>query len=284
MQNEYYIYTGALRVFRDFSASNNSIEDYSFSYDFYSPQYEYLKSKYHIDSVAGNGSELEKALKLLKWCSQNVLHNGGTKDVEFIPKTSGDILDYAFGKGREFGVYCRLQAIVFTECCLALGIKSRILHCLPFSPNDFDTHVVSIVYIPDLSKWILLDAGNNRYFTDSKNTILSPIEIRTRLALDGDIKCNEPDDNYKTYMAKNLFYFKSLKYNTYGSDLLKNQETIYCIPAGFDVLDREIAYCEYAIKNSPPELAKGWEAALFEYKERKSFPCISSDLFFERSI
>ena len=85
-------------------------------------------------------------------------------------------------------------------------------------------------------------------------------------------------------MAKNLFYFKSLKYNTYGSDLLKNQETIYCIPAGFDVLDREIAYCEYAIKNSTPELAKDWKVALFEYKERKSFPCISSDLFFERSI
>ena len=284
MHNDYDLYTGALRVFHDFSASNDNIEDYSFSYDLTSPQYEYLKSKYHIDSVAGNGSELEKALKLLKWCSQNVLHNGGTKDVEFIPKTSGDILDYAFGKGREFGVYCRLQAIVFTECCLALGIKSRILHCLPFSPNDFDTHVVSIVYITDLAKWILLDAGNNRYFTDSKNTILSPMQIRTRLALDGDIKCNEPDDNYKTYMAKNMFYFKSLKYNTYGSDLLKNQETVYCIPTGFDVLDREIAYCEYAIRNTPAEFVKDWEAALSEYKERKSFPCISSDLFFERSI
>ena len=79
---------------------------------------------------------------------------------------------------------------------------------------------------------------------------------------------------------KNLFYFKSLKYNTYGSDLLKNQETVYCIPAGFDVLNREIAYCEFAIKNSPAEFAKGWEEALSEYKERKSCPCISSDLFF----
>ena len=280
MQNEYNIYTGALRVFHDFSSSNN-LKDYSFSYDFTSPKYEYLKSKYHIDTVAGSGSELEKALRLLRWCSENVLHNGGTKDVEFVPKTSGDILDYAFGKGREYGVYCRLQAIVFTECCLALGIKSRILHCLPFSPNDFDTHVVSIVYISDLAKWVLLDGGNNRYFTDSENNVLSPMEIRTRLAFDGDIKCNEPDDNYKTYMAKNMFYFKSLKYSTYGSDLLNNQETVYCIPAGFDVLGREIAYCEYAIKNSPAGAVKDWEAALSEYKERKTCPCISSDLFFE---
>jgi hypothetical protein len=281
MQNDYSIYTGALRVFHDFSSGSNH-EDYSFSYDFAAPRYEYLKSKYSIDRVAGNGSELEKALRLLRWCSQNVLHNGGTKDVEFIQKTSGDILDYAFGKGREYGVYCRLQAIVFTECCLALGIKSRILHCLPFSPNDFDSHVVSIVYISDMAKWILLDAGNHRYFTDSENNILSPMEVRERLASGGDIKCNEDDDPYKEYMAKNMFYFKSLKYNTYGSDLLKDQETVYCIPAGFDVLGREVAYCEYAIKNSPAESVKDWEAALAEYKERKTCPCISSDLFFKK--
>ena len=106
------------------------------------------------------------------------------------------------------------------------------------------------------------------------------MEIRTRLAFDGDIKCNEDDDNYKTYMAKNMFYFKSLKYNTYGSDLLKNQETVYCIPTGFDVLDREIAYCEYAIKKSPAESVKDWEAALCEYNGRKSCTYISSDLFF----
>ncbi len=280
MQNEYDLYTGALRVFHDFGARNPVAGDYSFSYDFASPRYAYLKSRYHIDAVAGNGSELEKALRLLRWCFQHVLHNGGTKDVDFIPKTAGDILDYAFGKGREYGVYCRLQAIVFTECCLALGIKSRILHCLPFSPNDFDSHVVSIVYISDLAKWILLDAANNRFFVDSENQILSPMEIRTRLASGGDIKCNESDHNYEFYMAKNMFYFKSPKYNTYGSDLLENQETVYCIPAGFDVLGREIAYCEYAIKNAPAESAKGWEKALSEYRGRKSCSCLSSDLFF----
>ena len=279
MNYDYSIFTGALRVFRDFGTNDNN-GDCTFFYDFNAPEYSYLKTGYRIDEVAGNGSELEKALRLMQWCSSNVLHNGGTKDVEFIPKTSGDILDYAFGKGREYGVYCRLQAIVFTECCLALGIKSRILHCLPFSPNDFDTHVVSMVYISDLKKWVLLDAGNNRYFVDSQNNILSPMEIRTRLAFDEYIECNEPDDDYKTYMAKNMFYFKSLQYNTYGSDLLKNQKTIYCVPAGFDVLDREIAYCEYAIKNSPEEYAEDWKKTLSEFQGRTTYDRLSADLFF----
>lgn len=85
-----------------------------------------------------------------------------------------------------------------------------MLHCLPFSPNDFDTHVVSIVYISDLGKWIMLDASNNRFFIDSDNNILSPMEIRSRLACNDDIECNVSDDNYKRYMAKNMFYFKSL--------------------------------------------------------------------------
>lgn len=278
--NDFNVYVKALREFNDFSFHNNTDEDCAFSYDFHAQGYEKLKNQYHIEDVAGNGTELEKALRLMTWCSQNVLHNGGTKDVEFVPKTSGDILDYAFGKGREYGVYCRLQAIVFTECCLALGIKSRLLHCLPFSSNDFESHVVSMVYISNLAKWILLDAGNNRYFLDSKNTILSPMEIRTKLAFDEEIKCNVQDEHYKTYMAKNLFYFKSLQNNTYGSDMQKNQKTLYCIPAGFNVLDREIGYCQYAINNVPDELKKDWEIALAEYQKRTDCICLSSDLFF----
>lgn len=236
--------------------------------------------KYRIDKVAGNGSELDKALNLMQWCLENVLHNGGTKDVEFIPKTSVDILDYAFQKGREYGVYCRLQAIVFTECCLALGIKSRILHCLPFSPNDFDTHVVSMVYISDMAKWIMLDASNNRYFVNSDKTILSPMEIRSKLAYNDNIECNVPDDNYKMYMAKNMFYFKSPQLNTFGSDLLTEQKTIYCIPCGFDVLEREIAYCQYAIKNTSEEFAQDWKRALSTYQKRTSIDCLPAKLFF----
>ena len=81
-------------------------------------------------------------------------------------------------------------------------------------------------------------------------------------------------------MAKNLFYFKSLQNNTFGSDLQTEQETIYCAPNGFDVLEREIAYCKYAIKNSPPYLVADWEKALDEYTKRINFTNISANVFF----
>lgn len=69
------------------------------------------------------------------------------------------------------------------------------------------THVVTMVYINSLEKWVMLDAGNN--FMGEDNIPLSPLEIREKLANNDIIKCNVEDDNYKYYMAKNMFYLKN---------------------------------------------------------------------------
>lgn len=126
----------------------------------------------------------------------------------------------------------------------------------------------------------MLDAGNNRYFMGEDNIPLSPLEIREELANNDIIKCNVEDDNYKYYMAKNMFYFKALQNNTFGSDLQNNQKIIYCVPKGFNVLEREIAYCEYAIKNSPAHLVDDWKNALAEFKNRTYFINVDATIFF----
>lgn len=275
--NNDYIY-GSLCVFDDFRAKDTG---FHFTYNCHAREFDLLKEKYNIDEVAGGGSELDKVINLLAWCSKNVQHNGGLKDVEFVPKTSLGILDYSFGKGREYGVYCRLQAIVFTECCLALGIKSRILHCLPYSPYDFDSHVVSMVFLTDFNKWAMFDAGNNRYFIDDNGIPLSPFEVRNCLGNRTNLKCNVEDIHYMDYMAKNLFYFKSLQINTFGSDLLPNQTTVYCIPKGFDVMKREIKYCQYAIENSPAESIDDWKQALEEFQSRDCICILNKDEFLQ---
>lgn len=110
--------------------------------------------------------------------------------------------------------------------------------------------------------------------------MLSPLEVRTRLGNNDFIKCNVSDDNYIRYMAKNLFYFKSLQLNTFGSDLLTNQKDIYCVPKGFNVLEREVAYCEYAIKNSPIHLVDDWKEALNSFKNRNYFINLNAKDFF----
>jgi hypothetical protein len=275
---DYLMHIGALKVFDDFSYSN--CKNFAIEHDIPNNQYLTLKEKYNIEEIAGTGDDFSKAVNLLRWVHNNILHNGGATDVEFVPKNSLSILNYSFGKGVEFGVYCRLQAIVFTECCLSLGLAARTIHCLPFSPNDFESHVVSMVYINELKKWVLFDSSNNAYFMNKEGVPLSPLEARESLGNDdvavssdlwpsSNTDINSKIKNYKNYMAKNLFYMKFSKFNTFGTDLVRDQITYHLIPRGFDVQTREIAYCEYAIRNSPEHLKSGWTEHLEELKNQK---------------
>jgi hypothetical protein len=149
MNNEYLLLTGALRVFDNFSQS--SCENFFIEHDLQNPNYDLLRNQYSLLEVAGNGNDFSKAINLMRWVHDNVLHCGGGEEVD-VSKDSIAILNYTFGKGRVPGIFCYHIAIVFTECCLASGLIARTIHCKPFSPNDVDTHVVSMVYINEMNK------------------------------------------------------------------------------------------------------------------------------------
>jgi hypothetical protein len=269
MNNEYLLLTGALRVFDDFSQS--CCDSFIIEHDVNSPKFELLRSSYNVLEIAGNGNDFAKSIKLMQWVHDNVLHCGGGGEVDLL-KDSVSILNYTFGKGKVPGIFCYHIAIVFTECCLAAGLIARTIHCKPFSPYDVDTHVVSMVFINEMNKWVLFDPNNNCYFIDSNGVALSPLEARYLLGRD-EIFVSEglqkESDWYKQYMAKNLFYVKFWAINTYGTDLTENQTTYFLAPLGFDVRGREIAYCEYAISINPIENRKGWEEYLEQLKKQK---------------
>ena len=224
MNEEYLLHVGALRVFADFSQP--SCEKFAIAHDNMHPKFGLLRKKYPILETAGQSSDFEKALRLMAWVHQNVRHCGGGGEVD-LAKDSLAILNYVFGKGRRPGVFCYHIAIVFTECCLAVGLTARTIHCKPFSPNDLDTHVVSMVYVSEMDKWVLFDPNNNAYFTDKQGLPLSPLEVRERLGRE-DIQVignpQEEPDWYVQYMAKNLFYIKFWARNTFGTDLVEDQK------------------------------------------------------------
>ena len=279
MNNEYLLLSGALRVFDNFSQS--SCDDFVVEHDIENSKFELLRNQYSLLEVAGNGNDFSKAVNLMRWVYDNVLHCGGGADVD-IQRDPISILEYSFGKGRVPGIYCRHQAVVLSECCLAIGLTARTIHCLPFSPNDFDTHVVSMVNINELNKWVLFDQSNNAYFTNKDGIALSPLEARKLLGRDEVFVCENIQrevDSYKQYMAKNLFYIKFWAKNTFGTDLIENQTTYHLTPLGFDAKDREIAYCEYAIKNCPEEIRKGWYEALEGFKSQQ-VNTVSEEQFF----
>jgi len=242
------IYTGALRLFNDFSQS--TCENFNLRYAKNSHNYEEIRNIYPVTNVAGKGSDFSKAVNLMRWVYDNVLHCGGATDFTLIPKDPVSILNYSYGKGWEDGgVYCGHQAVVFTECCRSVGLSAWAINGLPFSPHDFDNHVVAMVYIGELAKWVLFDQSNNAYFTDTNGNALSPLEIRYSFGIDKicvskdlqpfhKVDFDEKVDSYKEYMAKNLFYIKFWEMNTLDFDLPGN-DIFYLIPSGFDVKERE---------------------------------------------
>jgi hypothetical protein len=216
----------------------------------------------------------------MRWVHDNVLHFGGGGEVDVL-KDSVSILNYTFGKGQMPGIFCYHIAIVFTECCLAAGLTARTIQCSPFNPHDVDTHIVSMVYINEMKKWIFFDPTNNAYFTDINGIALSPLEARKLLGRDeicvaGSMQ--EKSEKYKQYMAKNLFYFNFWAINTFGTDLIKNQVMYFLAPLGFDVKEREIAYYEYAVKISPIENRKGLVNYIDELKKQQ-FITVSEEQF-----
>ena len=250
MNDKYLLYTGALRVFNDFSQS--TCENFNIEHDINNPKFEELRNQYPVIEIAGEGNDLSKATNIMRWIYDNILHCGGATNFNLIPKDPFSILNYSFGKDWENGgVYCGHKAIVFVECCRSVGLSAWVINGLPFSPHDFDNHVLAMVYINELAKWVLFDQSNNAYFTDKNGVALSPLEARYLFGIDEicvseelqpfhKVHFIEKVESYKEYMAKNLFYIKFWTMNTLEFDLAGN-ETYYLIPLGFNVKEREIA-------------------------------------------
>lgn len=246
-------YCGLLALHDVFEKTNHT--SLSFRYEFDKEKAETLDDLYHINEVAGTGSDLEKALRLLAWVHDTIKHDGET--LPDIPITSIDLLAYAYQKQHECGINCRLMSTVLSECLLAIGLCARNVYLMPYSPYDCDNHVATNVYINDLNKWILIDPTFNLYFTDEHDAILDAAELRSKCANMENIKickdCNynhKPisEDFLKEYYAKNLFFFKTNEVNQFGTEEEGSCKTVVMCPAYFDVKKWEQKNIDYRIK------------------------------------
>jgi len=99
-----------------------------------------------------------------------------------------------------------------------LGIKSRLVTCMPKDSIVMECHVINMVYSNDLKKWIWIDPTHDTYILDKTGTLLSVEEVRKKLINNETLILN-PDANWNNrsstlkgyylyeYMAKNLFRF-----------------------------------------------------------------------------
>ena len=248
------IYKGILFNNCDFY---NGIND-KLTYDFACPQYAILKEKYKLKDIAKQGSELEKAIRLLSFFAPQITHKGDFQNN--IGCNAISLLDYCLDK-PEKGINCLNKSKILQECCLALGTYARRIWLMPYSPFDTENHVVIEIYDFSLKKWVMLDMTSNGYFVNADGVPLSVLEIRHNLAINITcefIKTASTHEKffinmqmerlyYKQYFAKNLFYFYVEAHNEFG-----NNNKRYCfIPKNFD-LEKNIKQKSLSNIDIPP--------------------------------
>lgn len=200
---------------------------------------EYLK----LDSIAGNGNEISRIINIMTWVHNTIPHLGNGWPVSEL--NAIDIYNYSKANNRK-ALNCKAISIVLNECYLAMGFKSRIVSCYPKNQNDFESHVLNIVYSETLDKWLWMDATFNAYLTDENDNLLNIAEVRERLINDKPVNLNK-DANWNgtpwskeryfdNYMTRFLYWLQCPVRSVFNSESGyrdTNEEVVALMPVGY---------------------------------------------------
>ena len=249
------VYSGIL--FHNQEFENGNMEQNI--YEFQCPEFEELRSKYHLVEVAGKGSEFARAKRLLHYLAPRLTHSSWYDN--HIACNALRLLEYSFDNPEQ-GINCLNKSKILVECCLALGIYARRVRIMPFSPYDFDNHVVAEIYDQTLEKWIMLDPTTDGYFIDEAGTPLSLLEIRSKFAnaefttfvlstdsLEDIHKLRAKHIDTNMYICKNLFYFEVEQYSTFG----EKDSYLQFVPLNYAIKRTRLANLKYRMDNLPAE-------------------------------
>lgn len=250
------IYRGILFHNQEFESGNTQ----EFLYEFDCPEFEELRNKYDLLNIAGNGSDFIRAKRLLHDLAPRLTHSSWYDN--HIECNALRLLEYSLDNPEQ-GINCLNKSKILAECALAIGIYARRVRILPYSPYDFDNHVVTEIYDRELNKWIMLDVTTDGYFIDETKTPLSLLEIRNKFAnaefitfvhstdtLNDLQKLRNQYLDTNMYICKNLFYFQAEQYNTFGEKNIFLQ----FVPPHFSIQKTLQANLKYRIENLPKDL------------------------------
>jgi hypothetical protein len=147
-----------------------------------------LRDLYDLDSIAGNGSEIEQIINLMEWVYRLAGH---ANNPEFPSELNAfTLIQMAQVEGKS--INCYMKTVILNEIYLSMGFYSRQTHLLPHSNEDQESHFITSVYSFSLGKWILMDPDFGVYVTDDKGVILGVREIRKKLIAGEPLKAKRP--------------------------------------------------------------------------------------------
>ena len=274
-------YSGILLNYSDFQSGNQD----EITYDFDCEEYKELIEKYQLDKIAGKGSDYNRARRLLHYLSPRLAHSSWYDN--HVECNALKLLEYSLNN-PEHGINCLNKSKILEECCLAIGIYARRVAIMPYSPYDFDNHVVVEIYDKKMKKWIMMDPTSDGIFVDENKIPQSLLEMRDKFSKNEFITyvpCMSKLKNLKAlqdkyseanaYISKNLFRFVVDKECRFG--LPKNR--LMFTPINYSIKDFTINNFKFRINNLP----KNNENFLKEYyqkldKAREMKETISTDI------
>lgn len=249
------VYSGILFNNSEFETGNGE----EIIYEFHCPEFEELRNKYNLVKIAGKGSDFIRAKRLLHYLAPRLTHSSWYDN--HITCNALRLLEYSLDN-PEHGINCLNKSKILVECCLALGIFARRVRILPYSPYDFDNHVVAEIYDRALEKWIMLDPTTDGYFIDEEKTPLSLPEMRRKFA-NGEFvtyvpstaslkdiqKLREKHLSTNLYICKNLFCFEAEQYSTFG----EKGHYLQFVPLHYSIKRAKQANLKYRMDNLPAQ-------------------------------
>ena len=144
------------------------------------PMHDKLLERYKLSEIAEQGSTFARALRVIDWLAGQTCYNGMEIRACFLfqgkREVSERILRYSYDGGFKRAINCRHKAMVLSDCLMAVGIAALPL----WLSNHPNCHYVVHAWLPEVSRWVMLDPSLNTYITDEAGRALSLIEIHEK--------------------------------------------------------------------------------------------------------
>lgn len=205
-----------------------------------------LRDIYDLETVAGQGSEIDQIINLMIW----VYSLAGHANEPAIPTERNAFAFIHMAKVEQKQINCYMKTVILNEVYLSMGFCSRHTHLLPHSKEERESHFVTSVYSRTLGKWILMDPDFGVYVTDEKGNILGVVEIRRRLIEGEPFEVKRPGKSsltiawrdvcnfiegvdYSWFLSSFIFKIRCPKNSMFDQDSKPIREFFELIPDGY---------------------------------------------------
>lgn len=216
--------------------NRNCMYSHRFIYDYTDERLQTLRDICNLDSLAGNGSEFTKMLRITFGIAR-VLELGPSSNID-----SFHAIEVLNKTKQGFKSNCLVASTVLSECFLSMGYIARVVRCMPMDLRFNECHCMTIAYVKDMNRFIAFDAAMGGCYIDSKGTPLGISDIRKNIIEGKEFHIRSvfkiQDKNIIAYLCKNMIRFQSHAVSKYGNEITRSSNIINLNPITIPLRDK----------------------------------------------